>query len=180
MTMKVSVRPFTEADAPALSAAVAASIDELRPWMAWISAEPLSLRARTEYLRGVADAEHSGGDRTRAILVDGEVAGSCGLHRRIGPDAWEIGYWVATRYTGAGVATSAVRLLCAEAFLDPSTTHLEIHHDSGNTASGAVARRAGFTHIASIPRTKLAPADSDTESIWRLTRTEWGSRDWAP
>jgi RimJ/RimL family protein N-acetyltransferase len=173
MAMKVSIRPFVEADAPALSALIAESLAELRPWMAWASAEPQSLDERRSYLRSMILSEASGSDRIRAILVDDEIAGSLGLHRNIGPNAWEIGYWLATDHTGAGITTTAVRLLCAEAFSDPATTHLEIHHASSNTASAAVALRAGFTHTTSIPRTKLAPNDSTTEHIWHLTRTDW-------
>jgi RimJ/RimL family protein N-acetyltransferase len=165
MTMKVSIRPWHGDDAPALVEAVTSSLEELKPWMPWAADEPQSVEQRRAYIRGVLDDESRGGDRARAILADGEVAGACGLHRRIGPDAWELGYWVATSYTGHGVATTAVRLLCTEAFLNPSTTHVEIHHATANTTSGAVARRSGFTRTS-----------TSTESIWRLTRTDWESR----
>lgn len=162
--MEVRIRPWDEDDAAALSAAVAASLDELRPWMPWAAGEPQPADTRRAWIREVNAAEAAGGDRTRAILAGDAVAGSCGLHRRIGPGAWELGYWVATRWTGRGVATAAVALLAAEAFADPATAHVEIHHDARNAASGAVARRAGFTPVA----TGEAP-----ERIWRLTRAEW-------
>jgi RimJ/RimL family protein N-acetyltransferase len=83
------------------------------------------------------------------------------LHHRIGPGALELGYWVATAFTGRGVATAAVGLLAAEAFADPAIGHVEIHHDARNAASGAVAARAGFTPVAT--------------GAWRLTRAQWAA-----
>jgi ribosomal-protein-serine acetyltransferase len=164
--MDVRLRPFREDDAAALVAAVTSSLAELRPWMPWAADEPQPVPARRAWIQEVLAAEAAGGDRTRAILAGETIAGACGLHRRIGPDAWEIGYWVATAYTRAGVATTAVALLAAEAFLDPSTTHVEIHHDPANAASGAVASRAGFTTIETTA----------SERSWRLTRADWAAR----
>jgi RimJ/RimL family protein N-acetyltransferase len=173
--MRVTIRPWVEDDAAALSAAIADSLPELRPTMPWAGAEPIGLQARLAYIRGARDGEREG-DRVRGIFVDGEVAGACGLHRRIARDGLEIGYWVRTSLTGRGVATAAVGLLCEEAFADDAITHVEIHHDAGNAASGAVARRAGFTHVGDRPRTPLAPGDTDTERIWRLTRDQYRKR----
>jgi ribosomal-protein-serine acetyltransferase len=158
--MDVRIRPWTEDDAEALAAAVAASLDELRPWIPWAASdESYDPVARRVWIRETRAAESTGGSRTRAIVADGEIAGGCGLHPRIGPDAWEVGYWVATAFAGRGIATAAVALLVAEAFADPAVTHVEIHHDARNAASGAVAARAGFT-----------PAESTdaTQRVWRL------------
>jgi ribosomal-protein-serine acetyltransferase len=169
MAMEVRIRPWDEDDAEALAAAVAASLDELRPWMPWAADEPQPPDARRGWIREVNAAEAAGGDRTRAILAGGAVAGACGLHRRIGPDGLELGYWVATAFTGRGVATAAVALLCAEAFADPVIGHVEIHHDPRNAASGAVAARAGFTPVAA------GAAGEAPVRIWRLTRAGWAA-----
>lgn len=169
--MDVAIRPWREDDAPALSAAVTSSLPELLPWMPWARAEPLSDAARRAYIREANEEEARGGDRVRAITADGEIAGACGLHRRIGPNAFELGYWLASGYTGRGIATTAVSLLAAAAFSDPGVTHIEIHHDPANTRSAAVARRSGFTPMTDRHRESL-----DTETIWRLTRTEWEAR----
>jgi ribosomal-protein-serine acetyltransferase len=166
--MDVRIRSWEDDDAAALSAAVTASLDELRPWMPWASAEPQAVEARRVWIASRARER----DTFLAIEVDGAIAGGCGLHHRIAPDGLELGYWVATAFTGRGVATTAVRLLCAEAFADPAVTHVEIHHDVANTASGAVAARAGFAHITDHPRSRFSSADTDT-AIWRLARAEW-------
>jgi ribosomal-protein-serine acetyltransferase len=160
--MEVEIRPWREDDAPELAAAVAESLAELLPWMPWAANEPQTPHARAEYIRTRNQAELDGGDRVRAILVDGVVAGGAGLHRRIAADGFAIGYWVRTSLTGRGIATTVVSLLCAEAFSDPSITHVEIHHDIANTASGAVAAKSGFTVVR----------ESGSQCIWRLTRAQ--------
>jgi RimJ/RimL family protein N-acetyltransferase len=138
------------------------------PWATAEAADPVERRAWiAERLDGLSR------DTFRAIVVDGAIAGGCGIHRRLGPTAVELGYWVATAWTGHGVATAAVKLLCAEAFADETITHIEIHHDAGNPPSGAVAHHAGFTHTSDITRAPEAPADGTIERIWRLTRADW-------
>jgi len=44
---------------------------------------------------------------SHSVIVDGEIAGSIGLHGRIGPGALEIGYWVHRAWTRRGLATAA-------------------------------------------------------------------------
>jgi RimJ/RimL family protein N-acetyltransferase len=59
--------------------------------------------------------------------------------------AWEVGYWVAAPARGRGVATRAVRLLCAWAFAELPLARIQLHTLPGNEASERVAERAGFT-----------------------------------
>jgi ribosomal-protein-serine acetyltransferase len=165
--MDVRIRPWVEDDAEALAAAVAESLAELRPWMPWASAEPQSVEARRAWIRACADDP----DDLYAIVADGAIAGSCGLHHRIGPRGLELGYWVTTPLTGRGIATATVGLLTREAFSRPGIDHVEIHHDTANAASAAVARRAGFTHITTDPGHRFA--DRAPTTIWRLTRAQW-------
>jgi RimJ/RimL family protein N-acetyltransferase len=172
------VRAYEEDDAPALEAAVAASLEHLRPWMGWAAGPPPGEAWRRGWIRDVRAEEAAGGDRYRGFFDarTGELLGSGGLHRRIGPRAWEIGYWVHVDHTGRGVATAAVARLAAEAFADPDVDHVEIHHDAANRASGAVARRAGFTDLGTVPKPeKAAPAETGVERRWRLERGATGS-----
>jgi ribosomal-protein-serine acetyltransferase len=174
--MEVDVRPWAEDDARAMETMLAESLAHLRPWMAWAAGPPPGVAWRREWIRRQNAAEAAGGDRTRGFFVAGEPVGAGGLHRRLGPGGLEIGYWVRATWIRRGVATAAVRALCAEAFADEDVTHVEIHHDATNIASGGVARAAGFTHVGDVKRTPVAPADTDTERVWRLTRGEWQAR----
>jgi ribosomal-protein-serine acetyltransferase len=168
-------RPWTEDDAPALQAAVVASTEHLRPWMAWVT-QPLSLDERRAWIRERRAQEAAGGDRFRGVFVGGEVAGGGGLHQRVGPDGWELGYWVHVAWTGRGVATGMAGLLAAEAFADPAIAFVAILHDVANHASGAVARKAGFTFVDEVDREPAAPADTGRDRRWHLTRADWEAR----
>ena len=164
--MEIVLREWTEDDAPALGAAIAESIEHLRPWLPWVAGEPIGEAARRAWIR----EGHAGSDRVYGIWIEGEIAGGCGFHDRVGPGAMEIGYWVHPRFLRRGVATAAVRRLCEIAFADPAIERLEIHHDRANAASGRVAAAAGFEYVREQPDTKRAPADSGIEWVWQRRR----------
>jgi RimJ/RimL family protein N-acetyltransferase len=166
----IELRLWEETDAEALNEAVAASLDHLRPWMPWASEPPLSLAARRLWVAERRREADGGGDRHYGAFRDGAIVGAGGLHRRIGPGALEIGYWTAAAHVREGIATTIVHRLCALAFAQPSIGHVEIHHDAANAASGAVARRAGFTHVRDQAKPPAAPAESGVERVWRLAR----------
>jgi ribosomal-protein-serine acetyltransferase len=64
-----------------------------------------------------------------AILLEDRVARVCGLHRRVRPNALELGYWVYHAFTRKGLATRVARLLTTAAFSVPGVESVEIHHD---------------------------------------------------
>jgi ribosomal-protein-serine acetyltransferase len=168
----VVVRPYTEDDAAGLEAAVAASRAHLVPFMPWASEPSQGVEWRREWLRGVIAEEAAGGDRFRGFFdaATGTQVGAGGLHRRVGPRAWEVGYWVHVDHARRGIATAAVAQLVAEAFADPDVDVVEIHHDVANEASAGVARKAGFSAVGTVPRTPSAPADTGTDRRWVLRR----------
>lgn len=61
------------------------------------------------------------------------------------PVVGEVGYWVAAHARGRGVATGAVRLICAWAFAELSLVRIQLHTLPGNAGSERVAERVGFT-----------------------------------
>jgi ribosomal-protein-serine acetyltransferase len=175
----VVVRPYTEDDAAGLEAAVEASREHLTPFMAWASQPAQGLEWRRGWLRDAIAEEAAGGDRYRGFFdpATGEQVGAGGLHRRVGPRAWEIGYWVHAGHARRGIATAAVAQLVAEAFADPDVDAVEIHHDVANEASAGVARKAGFTEAGTVPRTAAAPADTGTDRRWVLRRPAGAAGD---
>jgi RimJ/RimL family protein N-acetyltransferase len=78
----------------------------------------------------------------RAIVVDGEVAGTIGSWG--GPDEREVTYWIGRSFWGKGVATAAL-----EAFLavDP-VRPLHARVASDNVGSRRVLEKCGFRVIA--------------------------------
>jgi len=88
----VLLRRWLVTDAEALARAVTESQDHLRPWMAFMAQEPRTLEQRRAMLREREREWLQGGDVMLGIFQGDEVVGSCGLHRRRGPSALEIGY----------------------------------------------------------------------------------------
>ncbi|HEX6391771.1 MAG TPA: GNAT family N-acetyltransferase [Solirubrobacteraceae bacterium] len=156
----VELRQWTPDDAAALNEAVAVSLEHLRPWMPWASEPPMSVAARRRWIAERRREARGGGDRFYGAFEDGAIVGAGGLHARLGPGALEIGYWTHVDHVRRGVASAIVRRLCELAFAEPRVAHVEIHHDVDNVASGAVARRAGFTDLGV----------TGSERIWRLSR----------
>ncbi len=168
--MAVELRHWRVEDAEALGRAVEASLDHLRPWMPWAADEPQPLERRVALIRGWEAELRAGTGEFLGVWLDGEVVGSCGLHRRIGPGGVEIGYWIHPGFTRRGLATEVARRLCERAFADPAIDRVEVHHDRANHASGGVPAKLGFELVGDTPRAPQAPAEEGVERVWRLTR----------
>ncbi len=170
------VRRWRRRDVPALQVAVADSLEHLRPWMPWAAAEPQTLPQRRALVRNWNRLWRAGGDVVMGIFEDGQVVGGTGLHRRRGPAALEIGYWVHVAHTGRGVATRTASLLTSLAFTVPGNEAVEIHHDRANHRSAAVPRRLGFTFVGETPDEPHAPGEVGVDCTWRVTGAQWAAR----
>ena len=135
--------------------------------------EPNTLEQRRTLLFEWERAWLAGGDVVLGIFVDDQVAGGCGLHRRLGPSGLELGYWVHRSYVGRGLATTVARLLTDAAFCVAGITHVEIHTDKANVASSAIARRLGFGFLGETPIEPKAPSEIGIECRWRMDRAAW-------
>lgn len=167
------LRRWRVRDARGLQQAVASSIEQLRPWMPWVAREPLSLRERRHLVRHWRREWRRGGDLALALFLDGKVAGSCGLHRRIGRGGLELGYWVHTAYAGRGLATRAAAGLATLAFGPLEMARVEIHHDRANLASRRVPEKLGFALLGEEPSAVDAPGETGISCIWRMERHRW-------
>jgi ribosomal-protein-serine acetyltransferase len=170
---EVLLRLWHVDDAARLGEAIAESAEHLRPWMAWMADEPQTLEQRRAILARWAAEWWDGGDAYYGIFLDGDVVGSCGLHRRLGPDALEIGYWIHTTFVRRGLATETARLLTDAALSMPEISSVEIHHDRANIASFGVPGRLGYRFVGEQPDEATAPEDTGVECIWRIERSAW-------
>lgn len=170
------LRRWQPSDAGALERAVTESADHLRPWMGWIADEPLPLDRRLARIEEWERDRSRGGDVVLGVFSAGEIVGGCGLHRRIAPDGLEIGYWIHVAHVRRGLATRAVSLLTDAALALPEITHVEIHHDKENQASGGVPRKLGFEWLGQWTDEPEAPAEVGIEWRWRMDRATWDAR----
>ena len=153
--------------------AIGASIEHLRPWMPWAGAEPLPRETRLAFIEASQRSWDADQDFTYGMFVDDAPVGGCGLHRRLGDGAIEIGYWVHVAWTGRGLATIAAGALVDAAFAMADIERVEIHHDKANAASRRVPEKLGFVLVAEEPDPVQAPGDSGIECRWRVTRQQW-------
>lgn len=72
------------------------------------------------------------------------LVGALGVHRRSRPGTYEIGYWGAPDHRGRGYVREAVLGAARWAFTSLGADRMEWRAEVGNTASRAVALRAGF------------------------------------
>ncbi len=131
-----------------MRALIVASLEHLRPWMAWAEREPVSEAARSRQLARWDDYWLSGEGAVYGVFADQTPIGGCAMHRRVGPGGLDIGYWLGAGHTGRGHATRIADALTKAACAMSDVTFAAISHESSNEASGAVARRLGYTRLA--------------------------------
>jgi RimJ/RimL family protein N-acetyltransferase len=174
-TDRILLRCYSPEDAPKLKEAIDASLEHLRPWMWWAKNEPETLDAKVELLRRMRADFDLGNDFTYGIFSpdDSVVLGGAGLHRRVGPNALEIGYWLRGDHTGKGLATEAVAAVVRVGFEVYKVGRVEIHCDPANVRSAAIARRLGFTLEATLRR-RVQPDGTERDTmIWSLFGTDY-------
>jgi RimJ/RimL family protein N-acetyltransferase len=152
-------------DLDPLYQAIEESRDHLRPWMIWADESRNDI---VTFLRG-ARAKWDAGDEFGYLVVssdDGRVLGGGGLHRRAGPEALEIGYWLRAGETGRGVITAAAAAWTDAAFALDGIERVEIHCDEANVRSAAVPRRLGYALAEIRNKPPAAPAELGREMVW--------------
>ncbi len=106
--------------------------------MPWVAFEPQTVEQRVALIERWQAEWSGGGDSTLGILCDGRVVGGTGLHRRVGPDGLEIGYWVHVDHVGRGYAQEASAALTDVALSLPGIERVVIRHDAANRRSEGV------------------------------------------
>lgn len=174
----IVVRRYEPGDGAALASAIAASLEHLRPWMPWAADEPLPVEAKEALITQWEARWDAGEEFVYAVAPVGDersVIGGSGLHPRIGPGGFEIGYWVHAGHTGRGVATATARLLTAAALDLDGTERVQIHHDRANAASAAVPRRLGYRFVEERPDEATAPGEVGIECVWEMDADRWAA-----
>lgn len=170
---RLVIRRWTTEDIGTLAALVAGNVDHLRPWMPWVTDEPLSRRARQELVERWEREWRGGGDVVMAIELEGVAVGGTGLHRRRGPHGLEIGYWVDKEHLRQGIATDAAAMLTTAALAVPGISFVEIHHDKANSFSAGVPRRLGYRYLGESHDAVTAPGEIGIDCAWKMEAADW-------
>ncbi len=138
------LRPWAVTDAPTLAAAWADT--EIARWTG--VPEVADEAAAHRWILGDADRRAHGLALDLAIEWEGVVVGEVGL-ADIDPrtETAEIGWWIAPPRRGAGLASRAARLVATWAVEELVVGAVTARCHTGNPASAAVARAAGFQRV---------------------------------
>jgi len=175
-TARLLVRCFDPADAPLLKSAIDASLEHLLPWLPWAREEPQSLESKAEALRHFRARFDLDKDWNYGLfLPDGsELVGGIGMHVCGRREARELGYWIAQRHAGAGLAAEAVAALVRVGFEVERLERVEIHCDEENVRSAAVPRKLGFRHDGTLrERSQRGDGSRGGRMVWSLFASEY-------
>ena len=164
----VVLRRSYDRDARLIAETLAGNIEHLRGWMAWAPTAEVTEQGQLERLREV-DIRWDRGDEYRFLILDPaetQLLGIASLHRRVGPGAVEIGYWVAKDHVGRGVATAAARVLTDAGLALDDVTHVEIHCDEANVRSAAIPARLGYRLVRVDDKPPVAPLETGRNQVW--------------
>ena len=173
---RLVIRCYNPKDALYLQKAVQESVEHLQPWMPWVKDEPEELKVKVERLRlfradfdlsknyiyGVFDPKET------------ELVGGTGLHPRVGPNAFEIGYWIHVNHVNKGYATEISAALTKVAFEIEHVNRVEIHCDPNNIRSAAIPKKLGYVYEATLRnRCENIEGELIDSMIWSLLREDY-------
>jgi len=133
----VTLRPWTEADAPAIVECIDGD-EEITRWLDAIP-QPYRLEDALAYIGGL-------GEQAYAITgaETGRVLGSIGVRWNESRDVGEVGYWLRADARSGGVTTRALLLVSRWALSRDGVARLQLRAAVENAASRRVAEKTGF------------------------------------
>lgn len=159
-----------------LKTAIDSSLEHLRPWLPWAWFDPQTIEEKINLLRTFRGRFDLGEDYIYGIFNRDEsaVLGGSGLHLRCGPNAREIGYWIAAERVGQGIASETAAALTKIAFEHDGVERVEIHCDPKNAASAGIPAKIGYHHEATRRRLPLGRDGEQRDNmIWTMFSEEY-------
>jgi ribosomal-protein-serine acetyltransferase len=141
----IGLRQFTLEDVPLLFNAIHDSMAQLSAWMVWAHPK-YSIEDTQAFVLKCGPGWEKGEQYSFAMvdLHDGQFLGSVGLSGVNRAHGFaNLGYWVHTRKTRHGVATSSTRMAARFSFETLGLNRVELLVPTANTASQRVAEKAG-------------------------------------
>jgi len=170
-TQRTVMRCANPTDAKLMTDAITASIEHLRPWLPWAATEPKPVAEKANQLRKFRGQFDLDQGYVYAIFnhAESEVLGCTGLHPRVGPNAFEIGYWLHADHVNQGICTETTSALVTVAFEVCKVARVEIRCDSKNLSSARVPEKLNFTHDATLRNRSTNPqGEPRDEMIWSI------------
>lgn len=169
----VVLRLLEERHAPEIFGVVDRERAYLREWLPWVD-----LTTAVEHTRDFikTSLEQSAADEGLAagIWCGDEFAGTVGTHkinwlnRKV-----EIGYWIASKFQGQGIITSACGSLIDYAFREWDLNRVEIHCATTNKKSCSVAERLGFQWEGVLREAQLVGTRYLDLNVYGMLARDW-------
>ena len=170
-TKRLILRCWQNSDAPLLKTAIDESLEHLRPWLPWVGNESKSLLHYVNQLQHFRCCFDVGHDYTYGVFDSdqSQVLGGCGLHPRIGNNAYEIGFWIHKNHTNQGLGTEIAAVLSKVALEVYRAHRVEIHCSSKNVPTVSISKKLGFAHKLTVPHGLLS-SDGNLHNlmVWTL------------
>ncbi len=152
---KIQLCRLKKSDAIDVYHALKHSINEISPWLNWLT-EEYDLKSADKFIALQINNWLKNEEFTYAIkTLKGEFVGMIGLHMFDSVnDVASIGYWVDSRLTNKGYCTQAVKLLASSCLKLLNLIRIEIIVAIKNLASQKVAENAG-AHFEAILKNRI-------------------------
>ncbi|WP_426663968.1 GNAT family N-acetyltransferase [Rhodanobacter aciditrophus] len=142
---RLLLRPWCDADAADLHAAVRESVASVGRWLPWCR-DDYGMAQAMAWTTHCRETWQSGTQFAFAArdASSGDLLGGCGLNQLNLPHrSANLGYWVRASRQGHGIATAAARLVARFGFAELGLIRIEIVTLPGNHASRRVAEKLG-------------------------------------
>lgn len=141
----IYLRELAESDSYNIFRTIDSQREYLGLWLPFVSYTK-SLSDSVAFVQTVLSIPEERCEPVFVIIADERFAGLIGFRDTdIDNRKTEIGYWLRQEYQGKGIMTTAVDKLCRHAFNELDINRIRISCAVGNTASGNIPRRLGFT-----------------------------------
>ena len=174
-TKRLMLRPFRRRDVASMHEAVAASIDDLQPWLPWAEG----------YDRGVAQrfVRESVGAWSEGRAFDFTIRAIDDPDRHIGNvSVWptsqqnrigDVGYWIRSDETGRGFGAEATTRATQIGFEEMDLHKVQLRIAVGNVASDRIAEKLGFVMEGTLRDEVKIGARWLDHTIWSMLEREW-------
>ncbi|MEU5996677.1 MULTISPECIES: GNAT family protein [unclassified Streptomyces] len=167
---RAALRPFTYADGPEFTARARESRELHRPWLF----PPATDEAYAAYAGSLIEDRAKAGFLVCERAAGGAIAGFININNIVAGAfrCGALGYGAFAHAAGRGLMSEGLGLLTRYAFDVLELHRLEINVQPGNTASIALARRAGFRHEGYSPDFLFVDGAWRDHERWALTAPE--------
>lgn len=149
---RLIIRVARPGDGKVFNEAIIESLDQLIPWLSWVSPPP-TVSESEESCRRAYERFRLNEDLMVFLFAKdcGSLVGGSGLHD-VDWDLghFEVGYWGRTSFCGRGLITEGVTALSEYALNHLCASRVFLTTDELNTASWRLAERAGFEFEGSL------------------------------